>query len=56
MIEALKLKDNNFLWNDIGEYCPELLSKDQPKDRDFFYNVLNTIKPRCIEQIIDNTA
>ena len=36
-------------WADLLEYCPELRYRKRPKDRDFFFNVLNTIKPKSVE-------
>ena len=39
----------------LSEYMPELLTKGIPKDREFFFNVLNTIHKNCIDQIVYNS-
>ena len=41
-------------WELLLDYCPELKEKSKPKDRDFFFNVLNTIIPFCIDKIVRN--
>ena len=33
-------------------FCPELKDRKRPKDRTFFYNVLNTIKPNFIDSVV----
>ena len=52
VIEFLKIKTNKSLWQKILNYCPELEFKKNPKDRDFFYNILNTLKSGCMDQIV----
>ena len=37
-------------------YCPELLYKGKPKNRDYFFNVLNTLKPNIMKEIIHNAV
>ena len=55
IIENLQLK-NKQIWNRILNFCPELDQKDTPKDRAFFFNVLNTIEKRCMEKIVFNSV
>ena len=31
------------------EYVPELATCDNPKDREFFFNIVNTVWPQSIE-------
>ena len=51
----MKLKTDHIeIWNKILEYCPELEYKEKPKDREFFFNILNTIIPNCIDKIVRN--
>ena len=47
IIKEMKLKEKNEkeTWELLMNFCPELECKEHPKDRDFFFNVLNTIKP-----------
>ena len=48
MIEDLKLKnDNKFL-----EFCPEVIWKNKPKDREYFFNIVNTLFPHKIEKMV----
>ena len=35
-------------------YCPELEYKNKPKDREFFYNILNTITKGSVEKLVYN--
>ena len=43
-LEKLNLKLLNLsAWTTLLNYCPELEFKSNPKDRSFFYNVLNTL-------------
>ena len=41
VIEKLNLKSND----DFLSYCPEVMWKNEPKDREFFFNVVNTLYP-----------
>ena len=56
VIKQMKLKEKGKeeSWKALLQYCPELSYKEQPKDRDFFYNVLNTIIPNCVTKIAYN--
>ena len=36
------------------EFCPELKDKKRPKDREFFYNILNTLIPKCVDRMVYN--
>ena len=33
------------------EFCPELKDKKRPKDREFFFNILNTLIPKCVDRM-----
>ena len=33
---------------------PELVTKKEPKDRTFFFNMLNTLKPHVVERMVHN--
>ena len=49
-LEALNLNENDKEnWDKILDLCPEIGTKGFPKDRDFFFNILNTLKPECME-------
>ena len=50
IIEKWGLKNNE----DMINYCPEITYKE-PVDRDFFYNVLNTILPHEVEKLVHNS-
>ena len=54
VIKCLKLKDLEGIWKNLIEFCPELQYKEEPKDRDFFFNVLNTLIPHCVTKILYN--
>ena len=40
------------MWPLILAYCPELKERNRPKDRTFFFNVLNTIKPNFVDNVV----
>ena len=52
----MELKDekNLKLWKELCGYCPELHNKNKPKDRNFFFNILNTESERCMDKIVRN--
>ena len=50
---ALECKQK-LLWDKILNYCPELKYTRKPKDRTFFYNILNTLYPKCINRLVYN--
>ena len=55
VISEMELKTNKKdIWEQLKNFCPELELRDQPKDREFFYNILNKIKPNCIDKIVRN--
>ena len=54
VIKEMKLKENEGLWKSLLDLCPELSHKEEPKDRDFFFNVLNTIIPHCATSMVYN--
>ena len=56
VIETLQLKKNTILWKKLRDYCPELEYRDRPKDREFFFNILNTINKKCMEPIVFNAV
>ena len=58
IIKKMKLKEKNEkeTWEVLMNFCPELEYKEHPKDRDFFFNVLNTIKPECVTKIVYNAT
>ena len=37
-------------------FCPEIRERKRPKDRTFFYNVLNTIKKGFVDNIVMNAV
>ena len=37
-------------------FCPEIKERNCPKDRTFFYNVLNTIKKGYVDNIVMNAV
>ena len=47
-----KTSDQKATESKIKQYCPELKYKKRPKDREFFFNVLNTIKPKFVEEAV----
>ena len=53
-METLQIKGNNDIYPKLLILCPELKYKDKPKDRDFFFNVLNTMKEGTIDKIVYN--
>ncbi len=48
LIDKFNLKNNTTLLN----YFPEIEYKHKPKDRDFFFNILNTLYPHTIEKMV----
>ena len=53
VIRELNLeKTDKDAWNKILNYCPELKYKTRPKDSDFFFNILNTVKKHCVDKMI----
>ena len=50
----LKEKDQTETWKVLLNFCPELEYKEHPKDRDFFFNVLNTLIPNCVTKMLYN--
>ena len=56
VINAMKLKENyKEDWELLIDLCPELNYKNKPKDREFFFNVLNTLIPNSIDRIVRNS-
>ena len=57
VINEMELKTKRKeLYSELKQYCPELEYKENPKDRDFFFNVLNTLEPNCIDRIVRNAC
>ena len=48
----MKLKENDTL----KQFFPELEYKNEPTDREFFYNVVNTFVPHSMEKMKFNAA
>ena len=48
-------KNNPTTYNRLIEFCPELKDKKRPKDREFFYNILNTLIPKCVDRMVYNS-
>ena len=42
------------LWEKLQNYMPELETKKEPKDRKFFFNMLNTLKPNVVDKMVHN--
>ena len=56
IIQVMKLKENHKEeWECIIDLCPELQYKNKPKDREFFFNVLNTLIPNSVDRIVRNS-
>ena len=54
VIKSMKFKYQEETWKSLIEFCPELYYKEEPKDRDFFFNVLNTLIPHCVTRMLYN--
>ena len=54
VIESCHLKSEKDLWKKLLVYCPELKHKKNPKDRKFFFNILNTLKNDFVHKIVYN--
>ena len=55
VIQEMELKTKQLdLYQEMKKYCPELQYKDEPKDREFFFNVLNTLEPNCVDKMVRN--
>ena len=52
VIKAMKLKENKTFM----EFFPELEYKNEPTDREFFYNIVNTYVPHSMEKMKFNAA
>ena len=48
METKLEVKEKT-LYKQLVLYCPEIKYKKRPKDRAFFFNVLNTLKSGFVE-------
>ena len=54
IIEELNLRKNETLWQKLLNFCPELEFKKNPKNRDFFFNILNFIQPNIVDKMLHN--
>ena len=61
IIKRCKLQDDKELWKKLLVYIPELSkhnpdvrNRNVPKDREFFFNVLNTLKKDYVNKIVYN--
>ncbi len=53
VLEKMNLEKNNLkIYEDLLHFCPELKIKKWPKDREFFFNILNSLKFGCIDSIV----
>ena len=53
IIKTMELKEKEKdLWKELLNYCPELATREQPRDRTFFFNILNTLKLNCIDKLV----
>ena len=48
----MALEKNIFVWPKLVKFLPELETKKIPKDREFFFNILNTINPGIVERMV----
>ena len=53
-MEILEIKGDKDIYPKLLVLCPELKYNDKPKDRNFFFNVINTLKPKIIDKIVYN--
>ena len=53
--EALTKAVDKLDWELLIDLCPELNYKNKPKDREFFFNVLNTLIPNSVDRIVRNS-
>ena len=49
-------KNEKHIYNKLVDYCPELKYKGKPKDREFFFNILNTVKPGIVDRLVFNSV
>ena len=47
-------KNDKQAWKKMLNYCPELQYRNRPKDREFFFNILNTVKLHIVDKMIQN--
>ena len=38
--------------NKLENIMPEIKIRDKPKDREFFYNILNTLESNVVEKMV----
>ena len=43
IMKKMGIIENSEMYNKLLQYCPEIKTKGSPKDRNFFFNVLNTV-------------
>ena len=50
VIKEMRIEiDKSQVYKRLLDFCPELKDKKRPKDRDFFFNILNTLIPGCVD-------
>ena len=55
VIEKMELETKHpMLWEKLQNHMPELETKKEPKDRKNFFNMLNTLKPRIVDKMVDH--
>ena len=42
------------LKNKMGKYIPEILSDKEPHDREYFFNILNTLNSHLVKKLVYN--
>ena len=53
VLKKMNLQENNkTLYKKILNYCPEIKYRGYPKDREFFFNILNTIEPKIVDKMV----
>ena len=55
VILAINLeKSDSTIYKRIVQFCPEIKYTNKPKDREFFFNILNTLKEALVDKLVFN--
>ena len=55
VIIAMNLeKSESVIYKRIVQFCPEIKHTNKPKDREFFFNILNTLKEDLVDKLVFN--
>ena len=55
VIIAMNLeKTESAIYKRILQFCPEIKYRNKPKDRGFFFNILNTLKEGIVDKLVYN--